>query len=182
MANKPIKKLFFFNMVEITLALAVIGIGIAGIMSLFPVALQSTRDSIADNYAADTADQIIAMISIMARSSWSDFKTKIQTGEPEDKDSYTKDASVLDNIYSTSTTGVYKIEQKSSTVVDFSAYIKIWRTQLPAIEIGGESTGSDWDSSYNYGSGVHIQICYPAELPEAKRKKNNYYFEVFKNN
>jgi hypothetical protein len=154
-------------------------------MSLFPVAIQSTRDSIADNYASDTADQMIALISIMARADWSNFTNAsiIPSSEPSEPAAGTSCAgtTVIDNIKSGST-GIFKVTQGNSTVTDFSAFIKVWRTELPAIEIGGRSTGTGWDSSYTYGSGVHIQICYPAELPAGKRKTNNYYFEVFKNN
>ncbi|HCE44483.1 MAG TPA: hypothetical protein DET40_13120 [Lentisphaeria bacterium] len=51
-----------FNLIEVTLSIAVIGIGMVGIMSLFPVGLDATRQSIAENYAADAADQFLSYI------------------------------------------------------------------------------------------------------------------------
>ncbi len=52
----------FFNLIEVTLSIAIIGIGMVGVMSLFPVGLDATRQSIADNYAADAADLFLSYL------------------------------------------------------------------------------------------------------------------------
>lgn len=178
----------FFNMVEVTLAIAVVGIGVAGIMSLFPVAVSSTRDSIADNYSADIADQIIAYVSALAaQEKWSSgsstFKTKIPFGDPDSTGpapGTTCSTQVLpnnENIYAGSA-GIFKVLMKSSTVTDFSAYVKVWRAQLPAVYIAGVTAQAGWDLNNTYGAGIHIEISYPAEAPYVQRKKMHYYFEV----
>ncbi|HRU02447.1 MAG TPA: hypothetical protein P5239_12180, partial [Victivallales bacterium] len=59
-----------FNMVEIALALAVIGIGIAGVMALFPVGFNSVRDAMAENYSADIAEEFLAQISRECKNDW----------------------------------------------------------------------------------------------------------------
>ncbi|OGV36810.1 MAG: hypothetical protein A2020_03270 [Lentisphaerae bacterium GWF2_45_14] len=184
--TKSIKK--FFNMVEVTLAIAVVGIGIAGIMSLFPVAVSASRDAIADNYAADTADQMIAYISIISKADWATFiagsSVPDESSIPSDPISSLACATDtgLENIKASGTSGIFKITQGSGNgIVDFSAFIKVWRTQLPQMNIAGQVTNVGWDSTFLYGSGVHIEISYPAEAPAAGRKKINYYFEVFKN-
>lgn len=186
---KCLKK--FFNMVEVTLAIAVVGIGVAGIMSLFPVAISASRDSIADNYSADVADQIIAYVSALAgkTSGWAAFKTAIPDQDAVPLDSSVAPTSVsisgtpvLGNLYS-GVNGVFRVAMKSGTgadtIVDFSAYVKVWRTQLPPVYVAGETAPTGWDSTFNYGSGIHIEISYPAEAPYAQRKKLNYYFEAF---
>jgi type II secretory pathway pseudopilin PulG len=183
----------FFNMVEITLALAVVGIGIAGIMSLFPVAVQSSRDSIADNYAADAADQFIAVISLMAQANWAGYivaDTIIPAGRPSTSlpPSYSSctDSTGIDNIKkSSSNAGIYKLTQKTSDgtsdgTTDFSAFMRVWKEDLPALTIGGQTTGEDWDTSYTYGTCIYVEISYPTQLPEDMRKTKTYYFELFK--
>lgn len=188
--TKSFKK--FFNMVEVTLAIAVVGIGVAGIMSLFPVAVSATRESIADNYSADAADQMIAYVSIYSKASWTNFidVSKFPTTKPSEPASSltcTTDTGI-GNIKASGTPGVYKLTQGSGEnsagggIVDFSAFIKVWRTQLPSIRISGQATDPNWDSSFTYGSGVHIEISYPAEAPATARKVASYYYEVFKNN
>lgn len=54
------KKLF--NLIEIALAIGVIGIGMTAIMALFPVGFSATRQAIAQNYATDAADQFLTYI------------------------------------------------------------------------------------------------------------------------
>lgn len=52
-----------FNMVEILLALGVIAIGICSVMVLFPVGANASRDSIMEEYAAASAEQMLNMIN-----------------------------------------------------------------------------------------------------------------------
>ncbi len=63
------KKIHFFNMIEVLLALAVIAIGMTSILGLFPVGLNASRDAIAQNCSADIADQMITYIRVMGESS-----------------------------------------------------------------------------------------------------------------
>ena len=44
-----------FNMVEIALAMAIIAIGLSGILVLFPVGINASKSAIADNNLADIA-------------------------------------------------------------------------------------------------------------------------------
>ena len=57
------KKQHPFNMVEILLALGVVAIGICSVMVLFPVGANASRDSIMEEYAASTAEQMLNMIN-----------------------------------------------------------------------------------------------------------------------
>jgi type II secretory pathway pseudopilin PulG len=52
----------FFNMVEIVLAIAVIAFGMSSILVLFPVGLNASRDSVADNYSSCSVEQFISYI------------------------------------------------------------------------------------------------------------------------
>ncbi len=56
------KKQHPFNMVEILLALGVVAIGICSVMVLFPVGANASRDSIMEEYAATSAEQMLNMI------------------------------------------------------------------------------------------------------------------------
>ena len=47
-----------FNMVEIALAMAIIAIGLSGILVLFPVGINASKSAIADNNLADIAEYI----------------------------------------------------------------------------------------------------------------------------
>jgi len=64
------KKKSFFNLVEVALAIAVAGIGIAGGMALFPVGMNASRDAMAENYCGDTAEQLMSYISAYCKNDW----------------------------------------------------------------------------------------------------------------
>ena len=60
-----------FNLVEVALAMAVVGMGIAGVMALFQLGMQQSRDAVGDNYAADSAEQFITFAhQLAANGTW----------------------------------------------------------------------------------------------------------------
>ena len=75
---------FYYNLVEITLAMAVVGIGIAGIMALFVPALDSSRESVAENYSSQVAESLLAYIEKSKRNNWeSDAFYKVDSAPDE---------------------------------------------------------------------------------------------------
>ena len=56
-----------FTMVEVTMAIGVIAIGMMGIMALFPIGFQAARDAIGDNYSSDLADQFLQVIAMQCK-------------------------------------------------------------------------------------------------------------------
>ena len=52
-----------FTMVEITMAVAIIGIGMAGVMALLPVGFNATRDAIGENYSSNMAEQFLHVMA-----------------------------------------------------------------------------------------------------------------------
>ena len=61
-----IKKMRFFNMIEVLLALTVIAIGMTSVLGLFPVGLKASREAIAQNCSADVADQMITYLRVIS--------------------------------------------------------------------------------------------------------------------
>ncbi len=63
------KKMHFFNMIEVLLALTVIAVGMTSVLGLFPVGLNASREAIAQNCSADVADQMVTYMRVMGESS-----------------------------------------------------------------------------------------------------------------
>lgn len=61
---------YFFNMVEVALAMAIIAIGLSSILVLFPVGLNANKAAIADNNLADIAEYIIGYLRASASADW----------------------------------------------------------------------------------------------------------------
>jgi len=59
-----------FSLVEVTLALMVMAIGILSIMSLFPAGLDQNARSIADTHAAFFAEEVFAGLQAKAETNW----------------------------------------------------------------------------------------------------------------
>ncbi len=179
------RKIFCFNMVEIALALAIVGIGIAGIMALFPVALNASRDSIGDNNAPDVAEQFINYLESEGRKDWSAFNAlvpSISTIAADDTGVTSYNLISGNNIYSTNSAGYWKVEIKSNNNVDFSAIVKVGK------RLDG-SNNSIQDLSVNkiltsvpvaYAVSLVVEISWPSEIPYDKRQKRYYQYEIFK--
>ncbi len=59
-----------FSLVEVTLAMMVMAIGILSIMSLFPAGLDQNARSIADTHAAFFAEEVFGGLHAVAETNW----------------------------------------------------------------------------------------------------------------
>ena len=59
-----------FSLIEVTLALMVMAIGILSIMSLFPAGLDQNARSIADTHAAFFAEEVFGGLQVCAETNW----------------------------------------------------------------------------------------------------------------
>lgn len=188
-----------FNLVEVALAIGVIGIGIAGIMSLFPVGFQASRDAIGDNYAADSADQFLHYISRACKNDWtvvSGIATSKQYAADGAEEALTwnyKDQSEdhpliqgsIDYVDSVNdgtpdNYNIFRIIQKSGNIVDFYGTMRIWKSTVKA-SVYNDGSWQQWqDTSYTSGVGLNIEISWPSEKPYMQRQKRYFYLEVFK--
>ena len=196
----------FFNLVEVTLAIAVVGIGIAGVMSLFPVGFQASRDAIGDNYAATAAEQFISLIARKANDPTLD--DPVDPGDDPLKDFWDENivgaigtsipdsggdpllstfplalggatnAPVLEgNIYPSSDAGVFRIKGGNANVTDFYATIRIWKSQVQDVWIFSQNSPP---IPYDYAARLNIEVSWPVEKPYAVREKRYYCTELFR--
>lgn len=189
----------FFNMIEVTLAIAVVGLGMTGIMALFPVGFQSSRDAIGDNYSADAGEQFL---SYLCRACQTDWTTMIHNGTtsgtiPEsyatgtDLNTLAKNTDlwtpVAGNIFTVdgSPSDVFGIKQPATGNPDFTAHIKVWKSQITNMNIGVASgiTIPYYDAVYNIGAArLNVEISWPVEKPYSAREKRFFCMEIFKQN
>jgi hypothetical protein len=65
----------YFNMIDITLAIGIVALGLVGILSLFPVGFQSVRDAVGDNYVNDASQLFLSYIKLIAKEDTSAVET-----------------------------------------------------------------------------------------------------------
>jgi hypothetical protein len=201
---KPFPVLFYFNLIELIIAIGVIGIGFAGIMSLFPVALNSTRDAIGDNYSSHVANKFLIYIA----RNCNDPTKKFDSGTkdfwqeyiyPASSNPMVTDESLIDEstvnfstppveegIYTSTNKsdgkqnpGLYRVEQGSSslTITDFRATIRIWKSTVKNMCIYQKNYP---EIDYAYAVNLNIEISWPSEKPYDKREKRYYTLDVFR--
>lgn len=144
-----------FNMVEIALAMAIIAIGLSGILVLFPVGINASKNAIADNNLADIAEYIMGYLQAGCNKDWINlaqnptasppypFSDTLPSSASTVGDSgITLDANGRDttnfptpvpgndpdnaNLFSDSH-GTFLYRQLTNDVVDFAAIIKVWQ-------------------------------------------------------
>ena len=184
----------YFNMIEITLAIAIMGVGITSLMVLLPVGLRNSQESISNNYVPIIADYFYGLIRTILsidedgeieNFTWmfdwitagSDNELEIDT-DGDNKLSGVKNQPVNIFYHDTDTSDyVVVFRSKSETgdgltydMVDFAAEVKLFKDD--ALNINGVSKSSD-DLMR-----VYMHISWPIELPLSKRQSRVYVWDV----
>ena len=197
----PFKRLF--NMVEVTLAIAVVGIGVSGIMALFPVAITSSRDAVAQNFCADGVDQFITIVNAIANKTpdWTntasymykinDDPSAVLVATYEESTTSDSGWGNIGNIYFPSATpsvtdfnrGAARLKMGS----DFAAGIRFWKSPIDGLFLNGQTVnfsnitafGGTATDKYKYGLVLHVEVSWPVQKPYANREKRYYSYELF---
>ena len=187
-----------FTLVEITMAIGIIGIGMTGVMALLPIGFNATRDAMADNYSSNMADQFLHIIASQAKQNWATWivgSTKIKEFMPifDPPDTPDKGNALFGDgsggmitpttvdafgLYETSISGVYYAEARSGSIKDFSAHIKVWKSPVRTSIFEGSWTV--WPAEYDQAAALNLEISWPVEKPYNLREKRYYYMEIFK--
>lgn len=81
---------FRFNLIEIALSMAVIAIGLSSILVLFPIGINASKESIADNNLPDAAEYVLSLFRAGVMSDWyrnsNDFFDNIKSDKPSETD------------------------------------------------------------------------------------------------
>lgn len=175
-ANNSLTKFKTFTLIEIVIAIAILAIGITSVMSLFPLGLHSTKNSIAQNYSAMEAENIYAYLSRTAYDNWNAFETSIPASSKPNsifnKSNISTWSQIEGNIYDNTNAndGILGLKVQSNNNNDMTGEILLWKEEL-----------------YNYADpreqipeayGVFMEISWPIEKPYKERKKNYYYKEL----
>lgn len=147
-----------FNMVEIALAMAIIAIGLSGILVLFPVGINASKSAIADNNLADIAEYIMGYLQAGFNAEWihnaqhpdspsDDFSKgwtndnntgleSISLDENGNASGFTKlqdsnGENFLSNFLICNTDSrTFLFRQMTNNVVDFAAVVRVWEEDI----------------------------------------------------
>lgn len=147
-----------FNMVEIALAMAIIAIGLSGILVLFPVGINASKSAIADNNLADIAEYIMGYLQAGFNAEWiynaehpttpkDDFSKNWKNDNNAGKEKITldsdgnaagfkklPDSSGKENfsnlLVCNGDSRTFLFRQMTNNVVDFAAVVRVWEEDI----------------------------------------------------
>jgi len=181
-----------FSLIEVVLGLGLISVGVLRVVGLLPFGLSATRNSIAESYAADSADQFLHFLAMRLKSStndyqaWDDFGKKLPTTKPSATEPsqtwtewYSEDTATF--WYAGSHSEYYKVEQKAagSDTPDFAAVYRVWRGSVSA----SAYVNGTWQTttlSDDEALSINVEISWPLVLSYQRREKALYSLEVYK--
>ena len=180
-----------FNMIEITVAIGVVAIGMVSLMALFPIGFNAHRDAIGELYASDLADQFLHVEKYDLQKDPTTWDTKV-SALPSSKPTIGDDAittknatafgGVFSNMYtannSDGSTAGYYVEMKTDSMVDFNAQVLLWKTDVNVTR--GYNLDPWHATDEGKAIGLNVEISWPAGKPYKEREKRCYHLEVFK--
>lgn len=168
-----------FNLIELTLAIAVVGIGIASVMALFIPAMNASKASVADNYLPDIADTLMTFVKMNPTAS--EIKNA-KPGESTLKLLNTTYATLQDNGDITKRYNLYKTDSNQVMGVkigrdgaDFTGHILMWYTDDVKDLYDNAPNASTMKSNHRR---YYIEVSWPLIVPYAQREKRLYVTEL----
>jgi hypothetical protein len=174
------------------LGLGVLAFGVISLLALFPVTLRASRDSLAETYAAESADQFLQFLGGTLKSPDEDFRSWRELGQelPTSKPGMVEPTGDWDTWFSEddSTFAVssdsfafHRLERSTKGVgtVDFAAICRLWRSPV-LITRFDESGWRTSELSSDEALGLNVEISWPAHVPYVRRQKALYHLEIFK--
>ena len=165
-----------FNLIEVTMAIAVVGIGIAGIMALFPPAIEANKAANNQNYLGNVAESFLGYLENQILNDFSRVSamgsTKIEPAPTLWTGAKTSLASQgFPGLYTTTDNNVFAVESADGSV---NALIAMWQSGNNAVD---GFTASDAAIVRR----VYVEVSWPAAQPYAGREKKLYVYDVFNN-
>jgi len=193
----------YFNLIEITVALAVLVTGLISVMGLFAHGIRANTKAAASNAAADNGHQLLNYLAADLKSDW-DLAVYQTTPCADIADGQGGIGSwnlegVIDTLYFRDDFGspcptatpplpkVYRIHVKSTTVnggsvTDFDAIARVWRQPVTVWQYDGANWVAAEDSSYASRVNLIAELSWPAILPMSARDRQIFSMEVAREN
>ena len=169
------KKLFRsgFNLIEVTMAIAIVGIGIAGVMALFPPAIEANKVANNENYLGIVSSSFLGYLENNFLNNFSSVtslgSTKIEPAETLWTGAKTSLSDKgFPGLYTTGNASVFAAESADGTV---NALIAMWQS--------GAAAPDSYSTNASDSRRVYVEVSWPAALPYANRTKKLYIYDVF---
>ena len=174
-----------FNLIEVTMAIAIVGIGIAGVMALFPPAIEANKVANNENYLGIVSSSFLGYLENQVLSDFSKFKSggsfNLFTSNPQPGSNYWENKS---SSHVNGFPGLYEAKESSSASVaknifavqsadgSVNALIAFWHNNA--------ASPNSYSTDANDSRRVYVEVSWPAAVPYASRTKKLYIYDIFK--
>ena len=171
-----------FNLIEISIALGVIAIGVVAVVGVFPMAAAKTRDAMTETYAANAATDLLGYIEFQGGQSWDWSFLPASRPAAGTTRNGTAIAGTNGTIYKnkTSEVGAYHIlsytdangdgqyDKATDGEPDFEAEMLVWQSTVSS------------SIPASVAVRLNVEVSWPAAADFANRQKAFYTTELFK--
>ena len=183
---KTVKSMF--NLIEITMAIAVVGIGIAGIMALFPPALEANRTANVNNYVGGMLDTMASFIEYSVKGNWNKYILNSSTAIKSYTDSPVPPTESNSDSWSSDNTvnfpGLYEITKDSGNFAvrnhdkSVEGHIRIWKDHVT--DYNDVDSKLSLSTDYEKAARVFIELSWPITAPYINRERKVLIYEFYR--
>ena len=180
----PLKSLtrFRFSMVELVLCLAVVVVSIVGVLGLFPVGLETNKQTMGASFATDAGEQFLRFNASKVKADWTWTNVFANAKPGSDESHLSWNNTALFNagnvtIKATndlnpavdSNSGFFCLQQLTGDKVDFAAVLRVWKD----LEVNADDNSEK--------ATLYVEVSWPASVPydSSDRKKLQFSLDVF---
>ena len=197
-----------FNLIEVTMAIAIVGIGIAGVMALFPPAIEASKAANVQNFTGTVVDNIAVYVanelnrkkitpnpggSPTIENNWDTFLGKLPPAGEKDKEQYKpgietdihdkEEGETGPGWGKTPLGGVYTTSKNNILGIkshdgSIAAHARIWKDN-DKMEPAYFGKSAITVSS-NYRVRLVIELSWPVTKPYENREKQEFIYEFNK--
>ncbi len=179
-----------FSLLEIIMALAILAIGMMIALRLFPLGLETSKDTVAKYNASHSADTLLHLFQLRLQSDWETTRDKIPkdkptTGEPSSSDwqLWTEQGNTT---YYHGPDGFHYVKVVQHTpeadTTDFSAIYRLWREKVSYTVYDPDDSPKYEDRTFSTDKAlkINLEISWPHMIPYSQRDTALYSFDVFR--
>lgn len=190
----------YFNLIEIALAIGVIAVGLASVIGMFPIAMNTSTESVGDNEVANVAETFInnlqAQIDADELNDWSASGSGVVLNMPSAR-ANTGALSLGDfpaGWTQVGSSNVYKNNGNNSNQMVFlvltgdsdasvydGAIVQVWRPNVDDFVIAGQTLNNTEQKNVlkKFMASLMVEVSYPAAKPYDARKTRLYRLDLF---
>ncbi|MBQ9337068.1 MAG: hypothetical protein IJS14_07230 [Lentisphaeria bacterium] len=171
----------WFNLIEVTMAVAVVGIGIAGVIALFPPAIEANKNADFQNFTGTVVNNVAAYLNYQLKRNWDGFTARLSTSKSESltQQTNTEEWTEIPNFnglfYATADQKTFGIRTQDKSI---AAHVQMWKDDANLSK--GHYDQTEVSLSSDNRTRIIVELSWPIHVAYADREKQEFIYEFNK--